>query len=215
MPALQVEVAQSHVKPEPQQLVHPQSVVSGAQSGTHLPPTSCWPQPQVGGGAGGGGGGATHLPDWQLCPVGQLPLLQVPPQPSEAPHALPAQVGVQQSQTACPVSQICPVGQPLHLPPQPLSSLQVLPLQSGTQVHFPFWQTSCGPGQLPLPQMPPQPSGSPQALPSQAGLQQTQTAWPVSQTSSGAGQPLHLPPQPLSSLQVLPAQSGTQVHLLF
>ena len=38
-----------------------------------------------------------QLPLTQVCPAGQAPLAQLPPQPSSAPQALPAQVGWQQA----------------------------------------------------------------------------------------------------------------------
>jgi hypothetical protein len=36
----------------------------------------------------------SHVPLWHAVPVGHVPVLQVPPHPSGAPHALPAHCGV-------------------------------------------------------------------------------------------------------------------------
>lgn len=102
--ALQVEVDQSQTVPVLQQLVQPHRVLSLPQSGTQLEPTSCSPQPHL----GGGGNGATHFPLWQLVPAGQVPLLQAPPQPSGAPHGLPVQLGWH---THLPDLQTWPAGQ--------------------------------------------------------------------------------------------------------
>ncbi len=127
---MQVEVVQSQTSPVLQQLVQPQRVVVLPQMDTQLEPTGSSPQPHLGG-VGGGGGGATHFPDWQVWPVGQLPL-QIPPQPFAAPQAAPEQFG---TQAHLPLLQTCPAGQvPLEqVPPQPSAAPQALPVQSGVQ----------------------------------------------------------------------------------
>jgi len=68
--------------------------------------------------------------------------MQVPPQPSEAPQALPLQVGVQQLQEAPLPRQSWPAAQPLQTPPQPSDMPQPLPLQLAWQTHLPDWQSS-------------------------------------------------------------------------
>jgi hypothetical protein len=92
--------------------------------------------------------------------------VQLPPQPSEAPPHLPAQLGVQH----CPFMHVCPFGQLVQLPPQPSDWPQVFPAQSGMQqwpamqappfAHGPLWH------------VPPQPSAAPQSLPVQLDWQQ-------------------------------------------
>ena len=207
---LQLEVAQSQTCPALQQAVQAQSVVPGAQIETQVVPTSCWPQPQVGGGGGGGGAGLTHLWLWQLWPAGQLPS-QTPPQPSAAPQAWPAQLGVQQSHAA-PVfwqTSLAP-GQPVQTLLQPSATPQPLVTQSGTHAHLPALQVEPG-WQVPLAQMPPQPSSAPQALPAQSGVQQSQPVPELRQLAPGPHS-LQMPPQPLSAPQPLPVHCGTHPH---
>ena len=120
----------------------------------------------------------THVPAEQRCPVLHAPVVQVPPQPSLAPHDLPLQLGVQ------------PVQRPPEQPPPPLQDAQmepplphalddepprqVLPLQQpaqevGSHTHAP--PSQCWPPpQVPVMQVPPQPSVAPHALPLQDGV---------------------------------------------
>jgi len=98
---------------------------------------------------------------------------QMPPHPSAAPQALPAQLGVQHA----PWEQACPCAQ--HAAPQAVNAHWHTPL---TQVWF-------GPAQVPW-HTPPQPSAAPQALPAQLGVQHapaTQTS-PCSQQSVPQGE---------------------------
>jgi hypothetical protein len=76
----------------------------------------------------------TQLPLTHRCPVAQLPLGHGRPQPSSAPHALPAQLGVQHGPL---VAHTCPAAQ--QLPPQ-------LP---AVHWHAPATQVACA-AQLPL-----------------------------------------------------------------
>jgi hypothetical protein len=109
--------------------VQPQSR-DGAHASTHCPPTQVSPHPQ----------GVLHpagvqLPPVQSSPPGQVCTMQRPPQPSESPHCLPAQLGwhshspFSQSSFA---AQVCTV----QRPPQPFESPHCLPVQSGVQ-HMP------------------------------------------------------------------------------
>jgi len=62
---------------------------------------------------------------WQ---VGQLPVWQVPPHPSDAPHAFPAQLGVQpQTPGVPPPPQVCGAVQVVHTPPPVPQALLVFP----------------------------------------------------------------------------------------
>jgi hypothetical protein len=129
-----------------------------------------------------------------------VPLLHLPPQPSSAPQAFPAQLGLQHAPAAV---HTWPVGHP-HFPPQPFKSPQSLPAQTGVQQP-----ASAPPGMQISPvgqvrQVPPQPFGSPQTFPVQAGAQQ-----PPSLSQTPPGQP-HFWPQPLSAVQALVEQSGLQ-----
>lgn len=68
----------------PQHEVQPQRVSPEPHSGTQVLPLRILPQGQV-----------TFLqtPLEQYCPAEQAPVLQIPPQPSEAPQALLVQLG--------------------------------------------------------------------------------------------------------------------------
>jgi hypothetical protein len=70
--------------------------------------------------------------------VGQVPLLQVPSQPSDAPQALPVQEGSQQSQ-AIPLLMhfMLEAGQPLQMLPQLSAAPQPLPTQFGWHLQLP------------------------------------------------------------------------------
>jgi hypothetical protein len=83
----QVWVLRSQNVPDLQQVVQPHRVEPDPQRLTHCPLTSCCPQGQE------VGGGVSHTPPWQNSPPGQVPLVQVPPQPLGAPQALPEQLG--------------------------------------------------------------------------------------------------------------------------
>jgi hypothetical protein len=70
---------------------------------------------------------STQVPLVQVCPLGQLPVWQVPPQPSLPPQVV--QEGVQQVlllQTCAPVHL-------LHVPPHPSLTPQALSAQVGVQ----------------------------------------------------------------------------------
>lgn len=197
---MQAEVSQSQVWPALQQLVQPHRVLSAGQRGTQVCPTACWPQGHL------GGGGATHLPDWQLWPVGQVPW-QSPPQPFAAPQALPVQLGTHWHFLSM---QLCPVGQvPEQVPPQPSEPPHVFPAQLGVQhaqIGSMVLQTC--PAAQPS-HRPPQPSSSLQVFPVQSG---THSHTPALHAWFAAGQApfWHLPPQPSSSPQFLPLQFGRQ-----
>jgi len=98
--------------------------------------------------------------------------LQVPPQPSDAPQALPVQDGVQ---VHWPPTQSSPWGQ--HAVPQVTNAQAQAPL---TQV-FPA-------GQAPVVQVPPQPSAAPQGMRGPQSGTQGWVHWPPSQTSPGPQQ---------------------------
>lgn len=78
----------------------------------------------------------TQTPAWHVVPAAHVPVWQVPPQPSPAPHAAPVHSGWQ---TQTPFWQVsCGPGHgPEHLPPQPSSTPHALPEQSGTHAHWP------------------------------------------------------------------------------
>ncbi len=117
----------------------------------------------------------TQAPSWQACPCAHVPLVQVPPQPSEPPQ--PVQEGVQQPPSKqdwpAPHTAHWPPGEPQALPPSPGS--QTAPRQqpngheAAVQRQTPVWQTSPA-GQLPVWHLPSQPSGAPQTV--QVGVQQ-------------------------------------------
>ncbi len=145
----------------------------------------------------------------------------MPPQPSEAPQALPVQSG---AQTQVPLLQTSPVGQVpfLQMPPQPSEAPQALPEQSGAQTQVPLLQV-WPEGQVPHLQVPPQPSESPQLLPEQLGMQRH---LPFLQVLPAGQEPiLQVPPQPLEPPQVvhlgthcgellLPTQESKQIPSL-
>jgi hypothetical protein len=108
--------------------VHWISVVP-LQFATHDPCTHEYPQPQA-----GLQPLSTQEPFTQVCPLGQVPVWQVPPQPSLPPHTV--QVGVQQLfelQTWALVHW-------LHVPPQPSETPQEPAAQVGVQQLW-SWQT--------------------------------------------------------------------------
>jgi hypothetical protein len=72
----------------------------------------------------------------QVCPVGQLPVLQVPPQPSLPPQVALAQEGVQQVLEW----QTWPLVHWLQVPPQPSLTPQALAAQLGVQ-QLSSWHT--------------------------------------------------------------------------
>jgi hypothetical protein len=108
----------------------------------------------------------------QTSPAAQLPVPQVPPQPS-GPQAFPTQSG---AHAHCPAAvQVSPAWQPgAQLPPHP-SPPQTFPEQLGVQVAAqvveltPVLQNGRF-GLLQAPQLPPHPSG-PHCFPPQLGVQ--------------------------------------------
>ncbi len=105
-------------------------------------------------------GWQTWLPSQQ--PV-QLPVAQLPPQPSEAPAHLPPQFGVQLDPQT-PLPQIC----------EGVQTAQCAPPRPQPAVESPGWQMSFSsqqPLQLSAGQKPPQPSEAPEHLPVQLGVQ--------------------------------------------
>jgi hypothetical protein len=116
-----------HCWPGAQQRPHPHSVCPGPQIDWHWPPTHCCPHPH-----GGLHGLGWQVPPEQNSPPGHEPLLHVPPQPSDAPHALPVQFGWQWHWP--PWQNSLPGQLPwLQMPPQPLDAPQALPTQFGVQ----------------------------------------------------------------------------------
>jgi len=172
-----------------------------------------------------------HVSSKQVSPSGQVPLAQIPPQPSAPPHAALAQFGTQAHSPL--VSHVVPVWQTVHWPPptphavgSDVPSTQTLPEQHPahvveSQVHAP--SKHCWPGaQAPSWQVPPQPSSPPQAWPAQLGAQlpssgmHTFASLPVPQLSPLAHDPQSTkPPHPSARRpQSFPAQAlslGTQV----
>ena len=60
----------------------------------------------------------THVPPEQYAPLGHAPFEHVPPQPSESPHALPAQLGAHAHLPAIPPApHFVPLGHGAHAPP--------------------------------------------------------------------------------------------------
>ncbi len=99
------------VCPAGQQALHPHCVSLPVQLSRHWPPLQNCPQPQAGVQVLG-----LQTPLTQVSPVTQLCTVQVPPQPSESPHFLPVQAGVQQSS----LLQTSPAAQaPVQVPSQP------------------------------------------------------------------------------------------------
>jgi hypothetical protein len=120
----------------------------------------------------------TQVPAEQRWPVLHAPVVQVPPQPSLAPHALPLQLGVHPVQRP-PEHPPLPLHDAQMAPPLPhalddVPPRQVLPLQQpahdvGSQTHAP--PSQCWPPpHVPVTQVPPQPSLAPQALPLHEGV---------------------------------------------
>ena len=80
---------------------------------------------------------------WHVSSVGQLPVVQVPPQPSSAPQAFPLHVAVQTQEPA--VGSQALLGKavhgvhtpPAHTPPVPL---QHVPAWAGSATQVPPWQ---------------------------------------------------------------------------
>jgi hypothetical protein len=153
----------------------------------------------------------THAPAAQCRPDGQLPALHVPPQPSSAPQAFPAQLGVQ------PQTPLRPP------PPQLRGAVHVAPAQHAWPLppHVP---------QLPVPHTVPGAQAMHTAPPRPQeeslvpGLQTAPVQHPLHddvshvQTPalhrSPAGQTpfLHTPPQPSSAPHALLLQLGVQPH---
>jgi hypothetical protein len=116
-----------------------------------------------------------HVPPTQCCPVPQLPLLHIPPQPSLAPHAL--QLGVQPH---VPPVQVVPPAHAVHtVPPCPhapssVPGSQVVPLQQPLHEVTSHWHAPathrCPLAQLPCAQVPAHPSLAPHAFPLQSGV---------------------------------------------
>jgi hypothetical protein len=79
-----------------------------------------------------------HVPFWQLWPLGQLPVWQVPPQPSSAPQTASAHSGVQ------------PQAPGLPPPPQVSGAMHVTHATPPT----PHWASVAGETQTPLAQQP-------------------------------------------------------------
>lgn len=155
-----------------QHALQPQAAWLEEHSATQLLATQIWLQPQ----------GGLHTSGWQVpwlqnSSLGHVPWVQVPPQPSLAPQAAPAQLGVQQvplTHSPAEHEQVPPQPSEPHEPAGQLG-VQQLPL-----THSPAEQE----------QVPPQPS-EPQALLAQLGVQQvlpTQRWLPSEQE--------HEPPQP-------------------
>jgi hypothetical protein len=87
-------------------------------------------------------GSHVQTPAEQRCPALHDPSWHVPPQPSSAPHALPAQLGVQHelpSHLHTPDEQRCPLGQlpDVQTPMQPSLAPQALDVQSAWQAPAP------------------------------------------------------------------------------
>ncbi len=81
----------------------------------------------------------THAFYTHLLPLGHVPVPHIPPQPSDAPHVLPAQVGVHAvvPQTLVPPPpQVCPVGHVPHASgvPQRPSRVPHFPAQSAASL---------------------------------------------------------------------------------
>ena len=83
-------VAGLQAVPAPQHEEQPQRLVPAEHRSTHVPPAQVWPQPQAELHVA-----VTQVPLEQFFHAGQLPLRQVPLQPSLPPQAAPLQLGWQ------------------------------------------------------------------------------------------------------------------------
>jgi hypothetical protein len=79
-PPTQAWVAGHATPPRPAQ---PPQLPGSVSTSVQVPPQRTAPAPHA------------HVPALHVAPLGQVPVAQRPPQPSSAPHALPAQLGVQ------------------------------------------------------------------------------------------------------------------------
>jgi hypothetical protein len=77
---------------------------------------------------------STQTPALQVCPLGQLPVWQVPPQPSLSPQFV--HEGVQQVL----LLHTCALVHWLQVPPQPSLTPHAFAAQLGVQ-QLSFWQT--------------------------------------------------------------------------
>jgi hypothetical protein len=147
----------------------------------------------------------------QCCPLPHVPVVQVPPQPSSAPHALPVQLGVHPQTFDCPApphesgfAQLPPAQHGCPLPPH-------VPHDPVPHVCPPAHETHAAP---PLPHCPSTLPGShvsPLQHPSHDVPSQTQT--PCEQRSPLAHGPVsHVPPHPSLAPHALPLHVGVQPH---
>jgi hypothetical protein len=154
------------VWPAGQQALQPHWVSLPVQLFRHWPPLQNSPQPQAGLQVLG-----LQTPFTQVSPVTQVWTVQVPPHPSESPHFLLVQVGVQQRSEL----QTSPAGQAeLHVPSQPSLApshfwAPPAPVQLAVQHLSVVVSHAAG---LVQPQVPPQPSELSQSVWLQLGVQQ-------------------------------------------
>jgi hypothetical protein len=154
-------------------------------------------------------GSHAHAPSTQCWPLPQLPDVHTPPQPSLAPHALPAQLGAHPQMPLAPpppqvsggahvfpAQQTCPL--PPHVPHSPVPQV-VPPAQIAhatppwPHAVFVLPTSHVLPLQQPL-----------HEVPSHTHAPLTQ-CWPVAQVPAA-----HTPPQPSLAPHALPAQLGVQ-----